>query len=58
MENDYFINRMNISHYQALLRTNLDDRKRATVEVLLSELEAHHKVQSYPAPLRPLTIIF
>ena len=58
MENDYFINRMNISHYQALLRTNLDVSKRATVENLLSELETHYNRQAYPGSLRSLSFAF
>ena len=58
MENDYFINRLNISHYHALLQTNLDDKKRATVELLLTELETHHKAQSYSVPLSALSATF
>jgi hypothetical protein len=58
VENDYFINRMNISHYQALLRTNLDDKKRVTIKRLLTELETHHSAQSYPNSLPALSIIF
>jgi hypothetical protein len=48
VENDYFINKMNISHYKTLLRTNLDDEKRAAVGRLLAELETNHTIQSHP----------
>jgi len=56
VENDYYINRMNISHYHALLQTNLDDKKRATVELLLAELDAHHSAQSYSVPLSAFSL--
>lgn len=52
MENDYFINRMNISHYQALLQTDLDDKTREIVHKLLAELERCMKPQPALDPAR------
>lgn len=33
--------RMNIAHYRALLKRDIDDEKRSTVERLLAEAEAN-----------------
>ena len=50
MENDYFINRMNISHYRALLQTNLDENKREMIHHLIAELEMHLASQQRSSP--------
>ena len=39
MEENPYIIRMNISHYRELLKLDVDDVKRATVERLLAEAE-------------------
>ena len=50
VENDYFIDRMNISHYRALLQTDLDEKTREMVTRLLAELERHAKSQPATDP--------
>ena len=41
MTEDPFIIRMNIAHYQAMLRLDLDEPRRAAIERLLAEAEAN-----------------
>jgi hypothetical protein len=37
--NEQFIIKLNIAHYQAMLKLDIDDEKRSTLERLLAEAE-------------------